>query len=74
MMEEKYQQQAKDAGVFIVSACGFDSIPHDVGMRFTEENFSGTCVLWIVQKLANLKNYCNKDTTEFILLKLTRLF
>ena len=42
MMEEKYQQQAKDAGVFIVSACGFDSIPHDVGMRFTEENFSGT--------------------------------
>ena len=43
-MEEKYQQQAIEAGVFIVSACGFDSIPNDVGVTFTEENFSGTCV------------------------------
>ena len=44
MIEEKYQQQAKEAGVFVVSACGFDSIPHDVGVRFTEENFTGTDV------------------------------
>ena len=40
-MEEKYHQQAKEAGVFVVSACGFDSIPCDVGVRFTEENFPG---------------------------------
>ena len=41
LMEDKYHEQAEEAGVFIVSACGFDSIPHDVGMRFTEENFPG---------------------------------
>lgn len=40
-MEEKYHQQAVDAGVFVVSACGFESIPHDVGVRFTEEKFPG---------------------------------
>ena len=40
-MEEKYHRQAKEAGVFVVSACGFDSIPCDVGVRFTEENFPG---------------------------------
>ncbi|XP_065915529.1 saccharopine dehydrogenase-like oxidoreductase [Dysidea avara] len=40
-MEQKYHQQAEEAGIFIVSACGFDSIPHDVGVRFTEESFSG---------------------------------
>ena len=40
-MEQKYHEQAEEAGVFVVSACGFDSIPLDVGMRFTEENFSG---------------------------------
>jgi len=40
-MEQKYHQQAEEAGVFIVSSCAFDSIPHDVGVRFTEENFTG---------------------------------
>jgi len=40
-MEQKYHRQAEEAGVFIVSACAFDSIPHDVGVRFTEESFSG---------------------------------
>ena len=44
LMEEKYHRQAKEAGVFVVSACGFDSIPCDVGVRFTEENFPGICI------------------------------
>ena len=40
-MEDRYHQQAEEAGVFVVSACGFDAIPQDVGVRFTEDNFSG---------------------------------
>jgi hypothetical protein len=36
-----YHQQAVDAGVYIVSACGFDSIPNDVGVLFTEDSFKG---------------------------------
>ena len=40
-MEAKYHQQAEEAGVFVVSACGFDSIPQDMGMKFTEDNFPG---------------------------------
>ena len=30
-----YQQQALAAGVKIINACGFDSIPHDLGVLFT---------------------------------------
>jgi short subunit dehydrogenase-like uncharacterized protein len=30
-----YHQQAVDSGARIVHACGFDSIPHDLGARFT---------------------------------------
>ena len=44
LMEEKYHQEAKEAGVFVVSACGFDSIPCDMGVRFAEENFPGMCI------------------------------
>lgn len=30
----RYQQQALEAGVKIINACGFDSIPHDLGVLF----------------------------------------
>ena len=40
-VEAKYHQQAEEAGVFVVSACGFDSIPQDMGVKFTEDNFPG---------------------------------
>ena len=41
-MEEKYHQQAREAGVFVVSACGYECIPCDVGVKFTEDNFPGS--------------------------------
>jgi short subunit dehydrogenase-like uncharacterized protein len=33
----KYHAQAESTGARIVHACGFDSIPHDLGTRFTVE-------------------------------------
>lgn len=35
MTIEKYHQAARDKGVRIVSCCGFDSIPHDMGALYT---------------------------------------
>lgn len=36
-MYVKYDAQARSTGARIVHACGFDSIPHDLGTRFTVE-------------------------------------
>lgn len=38
MTLERYDAMARDAGVRLVSCCGFDSIPHDLGALFTVEN------------------------------------
>ncbi|EDW84892.1 uncharacterized protein Dwil_GK14366 [Drosophila willistoni] len=40
-MQLKYNERAKERGVYIVSACGFDSIPADMGVIFVEKNFDG---------------------------------
>jgi short subunit dehydrogenase-like uncharacterized protein len=36
----KYHQQAKAAGVAIINCCGFDSIPHDLGVLFALEQIA----------------------------------
>lgn len=41
-MQLKYHEQAQEKGVYIVSACGFDSIPCDLGIVFLQETFGGT--------------------------------
>ncbi|XP_052739721.1 saccharopine dehydrogenase-like oxidoreductase [Bicyclus anynana] len=41
-MQLEYGAQARDAGVYVVSACGFDSIPNDLGVIFLQQNFGGT--------------------------------
>ncbi|MCD1278651.1 saccharopine dehydrogenase [Psychrobacter sp. CCUG 69069] len=46
-MMDKYQDIAKQSGARIVNSCGFDSIPSDLGVYFTqthaEETFGETC-------------------------------
>ena len=46
-MMDKYQETAKQSGARIVNSCGFDSIPSDLGVYFTqkqaEERFGETC-------------------------------
>lgn len=36
-MMDRYQQQAKQTGSRIVNSCGFDSIPSDLGVYFTQQ-------------------------------------
>lgn len=41
-MQLKYNDAAREKGIYIVSACGFDSIPADLGIVFLQEQFKGT--------------------------------
>lgn len=40
-IEAKYDEQAREAGVYIVSACAFDCIPNDLGALLLQRTFSG---------------------------------
>ncbi|CAD5216414.1 unnamed protein product [Bursaphelenchus okinawaensis] len=41
-MDYTYREQAEQNGVYIISACGFDSIPCDLGVQYLKDNFPGT--------------------------------
>lgn len=45
-MQLKYHEEAEKAGVFIVGACGFDSIPADVGIVQLQKNCPGE-IAWV---------------------------
>ncbi|XP_055328322.1 saccharopine dehydrogenase-like oxidoreductase [Paramacrobiotus metropolitanus] len=40
-MQLRYDQQAREKGIYIVGACGFDSIPSEMGVAFTKKHFDG---------------------------------
>jgi len=37
-----YSGKAKEAGVYVLEACGFDSIPSEMGVVYTRQQFNGT--------------------------------
>lgn len=37
----KYSKEAEEKGVHVVGACGFDSVPADLGTAFLQESFGG---------------------------------
>ncbi|XP_044760757.1 saccharopine dehydrogenase-like oxidoreductase [Coccinella septempunctata] len=41
-MQLEYNEKAKEKGIYIVSACGLDSIPCDLGLIFLQKKFEGT--------------------------------
>ncbi|TNN60804.1 Saccharopine dehydrogenase-like oxidoreductase [Liparis tanakae] len=41
-MQLKYSSQAADKGVYVIGSCGFDSIPADMGVLYTKDQFKGT--------------------------------
>ncbi|KAK2920349.1 saccharopine dehydrogenase-like oxidoreductase [Channa argus] len=41
-MQLNYSSQAADKGVYIIGSCGFDSIPADMGVLYTRDQFKGT--------------------------------
>lgn len=40
-MQLDYNDAARKAGVYVVGACGFDSIPADMGTVYLEDQFNG---------------------------------
>ncbi|XP_059216768.1 saccharopine dehydrogenase-like oxidoreductase [Stomoxys calcitrans] len=40
-MQLKYHAQAQERNVYMISACGFDSIPAEMGIVYAEKNFDG---------------------------------
>lgn len=41
-MQLKYDKDAREKGIYIISACGFVSIPADLGICYLQEKFNGT--------------------------------
>ncbi|XP_012695451.2 saccharopine dehydrogenase a, tandem duplicate 1 [Clupea harengus] len=41
-MQLNYHNQASEKGVYVVGSCGFDSIPADMGVLYTRDQFKGT--------------------------------
>uniref|UniRef100_A0A672FWM5 Saccharopine dehydrogenase-like oxidoreductase n=1 Tax=Salarias fasciatus TaxID=181472 RepID=A0A672FWM5_SALFA len=41
-MQLNYNNQAADKGVYVIGSCGFDSIPADLGVIYTRDQFKGT--------------------------------
>ncbi|XP_059061509.1 saccharopine dehydrogenase-like oxidoreductase [Achroia grisella] len=40
-MQLLYNKPAREAGVYVICACGFDCIPNDMGVMFLQKNFDG---------------------------------
>ncbi|CAI8010351.1 Saccharopine dehydrogenase-like oxidoreductase [Geodia barretti] len=56
-MRQEYSEAAREAGVLLVSACGFDSIPNDLGALYVQRQFHG--------ELAYLDSYVTTTATCF---------
>ncbi|XP_056219493.1 saccharopine dehydrogenase-like oxidoreductase isoform X2 [Seriola aureovittata] len=41
-MQLEYHTNALDRGVYVIGSCGFDSIPADLGILYTQRQFKGT--------------------------------
>lgn len=41
-MQMKYNETAKKNGVYVISGCGWDSIPCDLGVNWVKQHFEGT--------------------------------
>lgn len=40
-MQLKYHKAAQEKGIYIISTCGFDSIPADLGVVYLQKHFDG---------------------------------
>lgn len=56
-MEFKYNTKAKETGSYVIGACGFDSIPNDVGLVYVKQKFEG---------LSNVKNSILEINRELV--------
>ena len=40
-MQVKYDKEAREAGVYILGSCGFDTVPNDLGVIYTRDQAKG---------------------------------
>lgn len=59
-MQLNYHDQAAEKGVYIVGSCGFDSIPADMGVIYTRDQFKGMFVM-----LYHVLNYVHLHIKTF---------
>ncbi|ALC46573.1 CG5167 [Drosophila busckii] len=67
-MQMKYNERAREKGVYVVSACGFDSIPADMGIVFVEKNFDGvvnSVETFLVNGARDINADCGKAGLNF---------
>ncbi|XP_077591633.1 saccharopine dehydrogenase b isoform X1 [Stigmatopora nigra] len=64
-MQFEYHTKALEKGVYIIGSCGFDSIPADLGILYTQSHFKGT--LTAVESFLTInsgpKGSCGHDAT-----------
>ncbi|XP_076612898.1 saccharopine dehydrogenase b [Chaetodon auriga] len=53
-MQLEYHTKALDSGVYVIGSCGFDSIPADLGILYTQRQFKGT--LTAVESFLNISS------------------
>jgi short subunit dehydrogenase-like uncharacterized protein len=64
-MQLEYHKAAEAKGVYIVSACGFDSIPADLGTVFFVNKFGGD--------VNSVETYLESSVTEGIKAKVIKV-
>jgi len=63
-MELRYNEMASHSGSIVISACGFDSIPSEIGLNFLRNNFRGELQRAEAFLSVNAaKGYCGHATT-----------
>jgi len=61
-MQLRYHKEAKEKGVYVVGACGFDSVPSDVGVSLVHKAMSGP--VNSIETYLELGNTCEKRGAE----------
>lgn len=57
-MQLNYDSQAADKGVYIIGSCGFDSIPSDMGVLYTKDQFKGMNIVTCTQCVYAHSQWC----------------
>lgn len=74
-MQLEYDEQAQKKGVYVVSACGYDSIPAEMGVAYVEQKFEGTVhsseiyIKFPVKSLGATINYGTYESAIYIFTK-----
>lgn len=67
-MQLEYNSSARENNCYVVGACGFDSIPADMGTVFLEEKFDGqvnSVETYLNIKAKSVNNYFSTQLTWY---------